>query len=410
MKYHSNLFVAFVYLLCMFALISDYKVLSNLIGSITTVITLLYIISIPKKRNGLLERRANVYLFLFIAYFILSSFIHFNPNKWGVTIMVYIMVFTPYFLYSHLYRTKDYKFSRYLVNGFFVIWTIFLVLCFWTCYEIPDLARTMVSERSSYYTIINGGGYYMGYGSAILTPYLLNGLLNGKIKTGWRHLFVIFEIILMIATVLVINSYVTLIALVAGIAIVAINRIAKTSNIKMASYFAITILVLVLYYNAAPILNYLIKNTSNDFWNSRLVETYDAVVSNDTSFHVNERERVYEISWKGFLESPIFGNGYKNGNAFEGEGANNIGNHSTILDSLSQFGIIGALPLFLFLLYPWRRARARGEDWEYMIPFILMAYMNPLLKTFHVMVIIFLIIPCIELLHTTSRDQQIKAY
>ena len=114
--------------------------------------------------------------------------------------------------------------------------------------------------------------------------------------------------------------------------------------------------------------------------------------------HVDERERVYQISIDGFIKSPVFGNGYKNGNAFESEGTNGIGNHSTVLDSLSQFGIIGALPLFLFLLYPWRRARSKGEDWGYIIPFFIMACLNPVIKCFHLMVILFLIIPCMEMI------------
>ena len=327
----GKLFIAFVYLLCMLALISDYKALSNLIGSITSAITLLFIIATPKKRNAPLERKTVLYLFLFLAYFIVSSFANFNPNKWGVTIMVYIMVFTPFFLFSHLCRVNDYALSKYLVSGFFVIWTFFLVLCFWTCYQIPDLARMMASERATYYNIINGGGYYMGYGSAILTPYLFNSLLKGEIKNSWMRVFVVLEIALMIATVLVINSYVTLVALVAGLVLVVINRIAKTSNSKIFSYVIIGGLLLILYLNSASVLSYLISKTENEFWNRRLEETYDSVVNKDDSEHVDERERVYQISWKGFLQSPLFGNGYKNGNAYEGEGA--------IFDSVLYYGV-----------------------------------------------------------------------
>lgn len=396
-------FIAFVYILCMAALISDYKVLSNIVGSITTLITILYILLSNKKKNEPLEHNASTYILLFFSYFIATSLVNFNPDKWFVTIMVYIMVFTPFFFYNYLYKSKDIKFAKALLAGFFLIWTIFLTLCFITCYTTPDLARMMAAERGSYYNIINGGGYYMGYGSAILCAYLFKRLLRGDFKNGWLKIFMIFEIVLMIATVLVINSYITLVALVAGLLIPTINTFAKSLKSKYISYTITGVVLLIIYFNAGPILGYLIKNTENEFWNRRLAETYESAINGDNTAHVDERERVYQVSIDGFFLSPVLGNGYKNGNAFEGEGSNYNGNHSTVFDSLSQFGIVGALPLFLFLLYPLRRAKARREDWDYLIPFFIMAFLNPVLKSYHVMVILFLIIPCMEMIKTHNR-------
>jgi hypothetical protein len=329
----------------------------------------------------------------------------FNPQEWGTTLLIYLMAFTPFFYNTNLSIKKDSAQMRTLVVAFFIIWNVFLYLCFTTCIEIPNLARMMTSDRGSYSSIINGGGYYMGYGSSILTTYLYSKLIWGEFRKPITRLAIVLEIFFMIATILVINSYIILISMVAGIVVASIDRIARTAQSQFFSYFIASILLLILLFNYTGVLKFLSGTVSNEFWNSRIVETYESAVFSEDSDHVGERERVYQISIDGFFKSPLFGNGYKNGNVYEGEGHNNIGNHSTVLDSLSQFGIIGSIPLFLFLLYPLRKRRRDGGAWVHLVPFLVMAFLNPVLKCYHVMLILFLIIPSLEVI-TKERNQR----
>lgn len=392
----GTFFIALTYTMCMLAMISDYKVLCNIVGSITTIVTLLYLLLNKARGVQPLEKRTKLFAILFLSYFTITSLFQFDVQQWGINFMVYLMVITPFFLNTHLELNRELKLTKTFVYSFFVIWNVFLVLCFVSCLLIPNLARMMAAERGSFYSVINGGGYYMGNGSAILIAYLFNSLLKGEIKGKLLKLLSVLEILLMIATILVINSFVIFVSMIVGLTFVTINGCFKSRNYKILSYLLFSIVGVVIYVNLSSILGYIINNTNNEFWNKRFEETYEAVVNDDNSAHVDSREAVYQISIEGIISSPIFGNGYKTGNAFDTEGRGGVGNHSSILDSLAQFGVIGSLPLFLFLFYPLLRARDRKERWEHLIPFFIMAFLNPVFKCFHVMVILFLIIPSIE--------------
>ena len=153
-------------------------------------------------------------------------------------------------------------------------------------------------------------------------------------------------------------------------------------------------------------LGYLIKNTQDEFWNRRWTESYEALILDQNSSHVDKREMVYQLSIDGIIESPIFGNGYKFGNVFNKDESYGVGNHSTVIDTLAQFGIVGGIPLLLFLLYPLINARRKQEDFTYLVPFYVMSCLNPTLRCYHVMVIIYLIIPCAQYLLNKDNYSQ----
>ena len=207
----------------------------------------------------------------------------------------------------------------------------------------------------------------------------------------------------MIITVLVINSFIILLSMLVGIIVSTINRISSISGSKIISYMLFLSIFIIFCFNIRGILNFLIENTENDFWSKRWTETYASVVLGQNSNHVDTRNYVYQVSIDGFCKSPIVGNGYKFGNIFEKDNMVWVGNHSTFWDTLAHFGLIGGIPLFVFLLYPLRRARKDGEDLVYLLPFYIMLCLNPVLNCYHVMLIIYLIIPCLQKLINTDN-------
>ena len=397
------LYILPIYILCMLVMVSDYKVVSNIVGSITTLLTILFLIVNKNNNYSSFEKKNVSYVFIFLIFYVLTSLFNFNMYPFFTGFIVYLMVLTPFFLFLYIYHTKNVKFMKILLVCFVIIWNIFVFLCFKTCLEFPNLARYMASHRELFIDVINGGGYPIGYGSAILTTYLFTHILNGSFKGLLVKLFVIIEIVFMIMTILVINSFIILLSLLVGLFVAFINRFAKTANSKFFYYCFFGVVLLIVYINIASILIYVLNNIDNSFWNKRLSESYATIVLERNSNHVDERERVYQISLNGIAESPIIGNGYKFGNVFNKDEANGVGNHSTLLDTLAQFGLIGGIPVLLFLLYPLRNAIRKKEDYTYLIPFYVMSCLNPTFKCYHVMLIIYLIIPLMQLFLPTPK-------
>lgn len=403
MKKQSDKYFLLPILVIMMAfMISDYKVLCNMVGSACTVLLLIYISG--KYYSGVVEKKYSTYFILFLVYYTLSSLFEFNPSWWIRYLIYYLMLFSPFLLCNYILGGNDRTLIKYILGAFFIIWTVFCVLCTQSCMAIPDLARLMAAYRSEYYQMINGGGYPMGYAAVILSTFLFNQLLSGNIKSKFWRIFFYAQLGMMAIMVLTINSFIILVGLIIGYGINIIGRVAKTGSSRIFSYVTIGMFSLVIYLNIGSILLFLVNNTQDEFWHHRWVETYDSVVLGQDSHHIDHRQEMYDISLEGFKENPVFGVGYRYGNSFDHDSTFKVGNHSTILDTLAQYGIVGAIPLFLFLLYPVVNNRRKGFNSNYLIPFYIMAYLNPIFTCYHAMVVIYLIIPLMQ--HYLINDEE----
>lgn len=76
----------------------------------------------------------------------------------------------------------------------------------------------------------------------------------------------------------------------------------------------------------------------------------DIIVSVTTDTRVGQidnRGNLYDMSWYAFLESPIWG------------GKGEVGGHAMLLDFMGWFGLLGTIPLLLFLYYLLKNAYAK---------------------------------------------------
>lgn len=396
-----------VYVLCMLVMISDYKAISNLVGSLTTITALLFVFINKRYNYSRLERSCFFYICFFLLFYTLTSLFQFEAHSWFTGVMVYVMVFTPFILLIHLQHTENVAFMNYLVFCFIIIWNVFLVLCFTTCLAYPGLARAMASQRTLFLDVVNGGGYPMGYGSAILATYLLSKLLRGEFKGTVVKVLVVAEIVFMLITILVINSFIIIFTFLTGSLLVVVSKVTMTRKSAILSYCFIGVILLVIGLNIGGILKFLMTNTQDEFLQKRWEEVYYSVEENSNSNHVDAREYVYQKSIDGFINSPLIGNGFKSGNVYSQnkDEDSGIGNHSSVLDALAQFGLIGGVPLLLFLFYPFKLSKIKNFDRLHLIPFYIMSCLNPTIRCYHVMLIVYLIIPSME---TIFNEKKLK--
>lgn len=400
MKLFKNYFLVFpIISILMLFMISDYKVLCNLVGSACSMA--LIALTIGNYNNEIFDEKNTKFYALFLLYYTLTSLFAFNFYSWVTYLLIYITLFIPFLILRFIIRINDVFLAKLIVSIFFVIWTAFCLISIKSSLEFPDIARLMCAYRPEFKDVINGGGYPMGYGAAILSAYLYYRLINGQVYSKYLKIIIVVELAIMFYMVTLINSFIILLSLLAGYVAVSINRFVNSRN-KHAMYLGIAAFALIGYLLMGPFLQFMMSNTENDFWRKRWTETYYSLYEGKNSNHIDDRQERYDISLYGISESPIIGNGYRNGNGFDGDSVY-IGNHSTLLDSLAQYGIIGSLPLFLYLLYPYRRNKRLGLDSSYLVPYGLMAVLNPIFNFFHVTVILFLIIPLLQYIQNDNR-------
>lgn len=334
-------------------------------------------------------------IFAFLAYYTITSMLKGSFNDILESVLYFLIEFSSIFIFLYFLKSESLQYQRWLLTVFFIVWDIFCVIAIINYLRLPDLARLMAAYRSSYSSLIIGGGYPMAYGSAILSVYLFQTIIeHKKLDRGYRA-FAVAEIVLLSILVYFTNSFVILISMLLGYVLCFYRHTFKGSLYIVSMVFFFTI-ILVLYFNIDSVLEWLLKINNNEFIEERLYEIYDFVVNDVTSYHLDKRSSLYEMSFHSFLMYPVFGVGYTFGNLGSLQRVSGVGAHSTILDSFAQYGLIGAIPLLGIIIYPYLRNRKMKYSSEYLVSFMLMLFLNPCFTTYHFLLIVYLIIPIIQ--------------
>lgn len=73
----------------------------------------------------------------------------------------------------------------------------------------------------------------------------------------------------------------------------------------------------------------------------KIFDFQDSMMYSRSVGQISNRESLYDISWNTFINNPLFGSSLNK----------DSGGHAFFIDHLARIGIIGCLPLFLFLFY-----------------------------------------------------------
>ena len=388
--------LSLIIIVFMSVMISDYKAICNIVGAVSaTLITFIIVYS-----RGFRIKRNSVLLCMvaFVGYYLATSFSNGEPDSIFVALAFYFIEFSCIFALLYFVDGEDTTFQsfityRRIIISFFVVWDIFCVIAIYNYMQTPDLARLMAAYRASYANLIIGGGYPMAYGSVVLSVFLFQLLVNKKIPKRYR-LITVFEILLLAVLVYYTNSFICDITMVLGWVVCYARSTMKGSMLLISAIF-IGAIVLVVYLNIGDILEWMIEINNNDFIEERLVEIYNAIVLSNTSYHLDKRSMLYEMSWQSFLNHPILGVGYTYGNVGALHRLNGIGFHSTIFDTLGEFGLLGSIPFLGICLFPVKKALEMQESPIYLVTFFVMLLLNPSFSTFHLVLVVYLIIPLI---------------
>ena len=182
----------------MTVMISDYKIISNKVGAVCTLLImfLLLIYNHGKVSYQKFESRLVLSIFAFLTYYTATSLINGSVVNLFETLLYFLIEFSSIFIYLYFLKKGSLANQNILLLIFFIVWDFFCIIAIINYLSTPNLARLMAAYRASYASLIIGGGYPMAYGSAILSVYLLQTFLENKYIGGIYRFLIILEMLL----------------------------------------------------------------------------------------------------------------------------------------------------------------------------------------------------------------------
>ena len=233
----------------------------------------------------------------------------------------------------------------------------------------PDAPKTLAmgTEMDVYkelYVKMNCGGYGFVYGFVISCVPILSCRFNKKIWNVIRNIYIILGCI-----TLIVSQYTIGLIIFSAEIILYIFAINNGYKWMVAVKVILVSVGLTAMLNMAKILNVMASLfQSYTTLAVRLSDLALFIQNGAMGNSVNSRMTVYAVSWEGFLRHPFFGGAI--------QGYSTIGAHSTILDLLALFGVLGTLFYFLFLIGVVKKVRNKYYSIAF-FGYILISILNP---------------------------------
>jgi hypothetical protein len=359
--------------------------------------------------------RPNIFVHLIFSkkYFLVSIFIIitsiqyiFSDNMYSFLTYVryYIIIFSTMFISDFLLKVNSTKMLKVLFYGLilgidFISFNLLIKLN-----EDPMLARRLAAaEVSDELAALGvGGGYEIVYAIALLIPFLIFLLKKNVFSRKISKVFIISSLILLFITVIKANYGMAFLFTAMGSASMLFFT-KRTKKYFYTKLFAIIfILSIILIFRESLIIRLfdliLLFIDESSVLYLRINDFKDLLLYAKYSDNTEARFYFYKVSITTFMNNPLLGNliyvleNNINPKAF-------FGNHSEWFDMLAKYGILGIIPMFMFLYnqvkHVYNTYNKLGCGIESVVPYIIyfmIGWLN-FVNVFNVFVVIGLIIP-----------------
>lgn len=263
----------------------------------------------------------------------------------------------------------------------------------------------------------SGGGYPLAIGSAILTVFIFDLLVWGKI----RKVISIPLVVVLCISVFLTQSTTTIVAMVVGMIFSGVLRLTSVSKLRnlskqeMVSVFFAVVICLLFVLLRGQIGDTIISFAygKSDILSRRIVE-FGSILSSNSDINIDTSDSEGRFtrlisSINMFFKHPIFGVTRITGTDHYAQSAYGVGSHGELFDSLARFGIFAGIPyLALFfggLIYP-RKKQEFNSGFGYVITFLILFIFNPCLYM-TVNIVLFFIIPLmIDILNRKMGEEE----
>lgn len=378
-KMRIDIFILFLFL---FFSIGCFQI--PLDGIISLGLFLLLIVSKQYVSSVCITHNYRIYFFgIFILVYITIAFSTMNNLLLIKYIGNYFLLLTPFLLYK-VYSTERneileqiIRISKFIMGFWGGIAVTFFVIA-------SGAAPEIAAGTYNGWVLAIGGGQILAYGLTLYTIFVFYKYTIGCCSKT--------DLLLVIETVILdvmVRSMITILVGILGVGIVVLTTNRRKCIIR--NVYALKIILIgcclicgVLYF---PIVRYLYNRFSTIDWyslNKLEIRLKDIIIflhegKPRVGSSIFERQKLYVDSICKFISAPLLGTGQS-------------GEHSTILDAFSMWGMIGGIPFMGAYLYPTDIFKKSKGCLAIVIAFISMATVNPIM-VFNVMFIMGFMIP-----------------
>jgi len=340
----------------------------------------------------------NIWFFIWYMYMLLL--LMFGIWKYGLLQPISFFVDVPLFflgaiIFSYYNTKKNYSL---LAKGCIVsLFCIFIgsINSFFMLLQNPLASRILATGQiqSKEFANMGIGGYGYVYASVmfmVIAIYLLKNKLSINIKMK------IFLLLLCIINFIFIIKASYTIAILCAI-FLSVLSIIRFKNLKLLLFTGIFIIVLFLIfkqqvgYYLISLASYLPKGQVSY---GKILDLAQGFISNDFGPESIGRFDLYAKSIDVFCSSPFLG---EIGNA---DTYYSIGRHSAWFDLLGAFGLIGGLPIFVYLLSKMSHMIKLWKSNEYVnylviiqLYILFLGFINPIIYSYEIGFVFFLLVP-----------------
>jgi hypothetical protein len=293
----------------------------------------------------------------------------------------------------YMLQMKDIAFNKLLAVFVFIMFTANFVLTLFVLKDNPLASRTLATGiGGEEYAMKGVSGFDITYSAILLIPCIMFLIVHSN-RVQRLCLLAFFAL-----TIIYIYMCSYVIAMLASLFVIVAYLFTLT-NRKIKAILAVPIIVLIIamidtstLYDAIDLLIYKI---GLEPVRTRIKDFAYLIMYGDTSAETLSRLFLYKRSLKGFIESPIIG-------IFVLDSTYDLSGHSTILDILAGCGLMGFIPLCIYLYYSYKYSIMYINSESYRkcmlstyLAFVFIATLNPQLASPNVLFTLLVINPII---------------
>jgi hypothetical protein len=280
------------------------------------------------------------YWLLWGAILLLYFFLNYG-GEMETQLLSFIMILPIISIFSFCEYKRAYRLEKILFNVLIIGLIITSIITIRFLIQDPLASRVIaIAEGNSFYSMKGVGGFSFVYSLVLLCPVLFYSFIYTKSGNRWLYLLIscLFGITVIAASYAIANIVMFMLLVVP----IVFNK----KNI-----LPVTIVFIIVLLAGKFLLSFAydyILSIENTIIRIRFLELYNFALFNEVqaSSDISLRLSTYTGSFIKFISNPIFGVGAFFGTSGEVVG---IGGHSEWLDLLARFGIVGSLPLLLFI-------------------------------------------------------------
>jgi hypothetical protein len=295
----------------------------------------------------------------------------------------------------YILQMKDKHFNNILTSIVICLFAVDFVLTLIALRDNPLAARALaagIPDLGEEYLLKGVSGFDICYSAVLLVPCIM--FLISRFNRLKRLCLLVF-LALTIIYVYMSGYVIAILVLFTGICLYLFLSTTGATRMLLAIPVLILTITIIDKSFINYVLNFLIDNIGVEQVQVRIRAFSDLIMYGDTSSDALGRISLYKQSLGGFTSSPIFG-------IFLLDSKYRLSEHSTMLDLLAGCGLVGFIPLCIFIYCSYKYSVMYVKDDMYnkcilstYVIFLFIATLNPQLASPNVLLTLFVFNPII---------------